>query len=371
MATIRNSMKMHYKGKVGAYSFYTTTGNRQIARVSQNSSNYGTSASRSESQQMRRAKWANLVNFYKANKGWMHKAYESKTAKQSDYNKFVSLNIANSLIYLTKSMYASGGCVAQNYQVSEGSLAPITDGLYGNYCRTNVLIGELGTWNSTTIGQYSQSILDKNSDWVEGDQLSLIYWDGTKGSDGIPRLKVSAVEITLDTKSTVFMKVVDPNELLDRNGERVATELDDNNYSCVFIHTRKSDTGLLVSSEVIVNRGQTLINEYSSDDAISASVASYTVNEKTFLDPGYSDDSETPIPGTKVNITGFCSPSSGGSLTGLGTYEVGDTCTISVEPASGYSVNSWSVGGKTMSAGSSVTFIVQKATQVICLLQQS
>ena len=56
MAVTRNNLSMKMNGKVGAYSFYTSTGGRQVARIANNSSNYGETAKRTVAMQTRRSR---------------------------------------------------------------------------------------------------------------------------------------------------------------------------------------------------------------------------------------------------------------------------------------------------------------------------
>ena len=125
MAKARVSINPLYTGGAGGYSFYVRK-DEQIVRQRKNNSNYGETASRSLAQQVRRVKWANLVNVFKACKEWIPKAYESKQGKRTDYNEFMSVNIGSARVCLTKDQAANGCAVVDAFQISKGSLPPIT-----------------------------------------------------------------------------------------------------------------------------------------------------------------------------------------------------------------------------------------------------
>ena len=125
MAVTRNNLSMKMNGKVGAYSFYTSTGGRQVARIANNSSNYGETAKRTVAMQTRRSRWGNLVSFYSANKDLMARAYERKGANLSDYNRFMQLNIPLASVSLVKDDFLRGMAILQEYVIADGSLPGI------------------------------------------------------------------------------------------------------------------------------------------------------------------------------------------------------------------------------------------------------
>ena len=76
MAKSRVTTNPMYTGGAGGYSFYVRKG-EQVIRQRKNNSNYGASASRTYAQMIRRIKWGNLVNVFKAMRSWQPKAYDS------------------------------------------------------------------------------------------------------------------------------------------------------------------------------------------------------------------------------------------------------------------------------------------------------
>lgn len=285
MGVIRNTASMQIRGRVGNTTYYVE-GGRQIARVSQNGSNYGESASRTEKQQFQRGKWGNLVNFYKVSKSWMRKAFESKSRTQSDYNRFMQLNTANGRIYLTKNMYANGGCVVDNFRISEGSLRPIDVVKVGAQYRTSLNIAELEITDDITIDVFSDFLIQYNSYIREGMQISFISYQQTLTPDGVPSLVCTAYEVTIDTTSEDKLRDYLPNFCSQNVDGYLGTsnQISTGAFAYVLSETRSGKTS--VSTQTLITKNANLIDEYSSEEAIKRSIDSYGVDADVFLTSG-------------------------------------------------------------------------------------
>ena len=177
MAVTRNNLSMKMNGKVGAYSFYTSTGGRQVARIANNSSNYGETAKRTVAMQTRRSRWGNLVSFYSANKDLMARAYERKAANISDYNRFMQLNIPLATVSLVKDDFMRGMAILQEYVIADGSLPEIDVAeVQEDGCVFNLLTSIDEEFATKTIGQISVDLLDHNPQLQQGDQLTLVCY---------------------------------------------------------------------------------------------------------------------------------------------------------------------------------------------------
>ena len=177
MAVTRNNLSMKMNGKVGAYSFYTSTGGRQVARIANNSSNYGETAKRTVAMQTRRSRWGNLVSFYSANKDLMARAYERKGTNLSDYNRFMQLNIPLATVSLVKDDFMRGMAILQEYVIADGSLPEIDVAeVQEDGCVFNLLTGIDGEFADKTIGQVSVDLLDHNPQLQAGDQLTFVSY---------------------------------------------------------------------------------------------------------------------------------------------------------------------------------------------------
>lgn len=285
MALIRNTAAMRLRGRVGNTTYYTE-GGRQIARVSQNSSNYGETARRTEQQQSQRAKWANLVNFYKASRSWMPKAFENKKRTQSDYNRFMQLNVGAATVYLTKEMYAQGGCVVEPYKITEGSLRSVNVFKQGNVWFTDLLIGELQIDESTTIGVLSSFLINNNSHLHNGVQITFVSYQQTLTAGETPQVICTAYEMTLDTGSTARARNYLPSFCLVSVNGAIGTNQDISTGCFAYIISDSTSGKTLVSTQTLINNNDVLIGQYSSYDAIVASIASYGVDQDVFLMSG-------------------------------------------------------------------------------------
>lgn len=285
MALIRNTAAMRLKGRVGNTTYYTE-GGRQIARVSQNSSNYGDTARRTEQQQQQRAKWANLVNFYKLSKGWMQQAFENKKATQSDYNRFMQLNVANASIYLTKDMYAAGGCVVEPFVISEGSLRSINVSKKLNAWKTDLKLGTLEITDATTVGAFSSALIAANSHLHNGVQISMVSYQQEINTFGIPQLICTAYEVTLDDSSDANLRNFLPEFCCHSVDGCLGTGTTISTGCFAYVLSDSTSGKTLVSSQRLVGNNTILIMQYSNRDAIAASIASYGVDADVFLMSG-------------------------------------------------------------------------------------
>lgn len=285
MALIRNTAAMRLRGRVGNTTYYTE-GGRQIARVSQNSSNYGETARRTEQQQSQRAKWANLVNFYKASRSWMPKAFENKKRTQSDYNRFMQLNVGTASVYLTKEMYAQGGCVVEPYKITEGSLRSIQVYKDVNVWRTDLQIGQLIVNEDTTVGALSSALIQNNSHLHNGVQITFVSYQQAVTPTEVPQVICTAYELTLDNLSQVKARAFLPSFCLNNVRGTIGTDEAISTGAFAYILSDSTSGKTLVSTQSLVSNNEVLIEQYSSIQAREASIASYGVDSDVFLMSG-------------------------------------------------------------------------------------
>lgn len=291
-------------GRVGAYSMYVRKG-EQIVRQRRNSSNYGAEASRTEAQQARRIKWANIVNFYKACKAWMPKAFENKKTGQTDYNAFMSANIERGNIYLTKAQAAEGCCVLDRLIVSKGSLPAMDcDWQVENYQFSTGLRVATAFPSGVTVGWLSQQIINDNIGWQQGDNLAFVYFMldyGTSPSspeDRRPRVYSRYLEMTIDVDDSRVITLhplakwmsLDSNNSLQIGGE----DLLDGWYGAACIHTRISGQ-LVVSTQEVMLITDEFIDDFSTQEFKQICMDSYGVSAAVPLDPSFTDGAITEI----------------------------------------------------------------------------
>ena len=290
MAVTRNNLSMKMNGKVGAYSFYTSTGGRQVARIANNSSNYGETAKRTVAMQTRRSRWGNLVSFYSANKDLMARAYERKAANLSDYNRFMQLNIPLASVSLVKDDFMRGMAILQEYVIADGSLPEIDvaeveeDGMVFNLLTS--LDGEFADYPISAI---SADLLNKNPQLQNGDQLTFISYTNAGNTPSTIRIYRQLCEMTIDTDSDVSFGSLKYANIVAGNGLKVVIAGQGNVFGQAIIHSRSVGGNLLVSRAKIRLNSDTLVKQFSAPEAVKKAIDSYGVDNEKLLEPGSTE----------------------------------------------------------------------------------
>ena len=293
------------KKKLGGTVLYTQGGRTLQRELAPEVKNPKTPA-----QMGQRVKWANLVAFYRANASWMPKAFENKKATQSDYNKFMSLNAANSRIYLTKNQARQGACVVDSYKVSDGTLQPVDVFPAGSNWVTNLYIEGLDMAEDTvSVAEFSQALLQNNAGLRSGDQLSFIrVTQLNNNTTGIPYVQVRAYELIINEQGPGLLKDFWPFELLGTESLQGTDALmvKNNNKQGGFaiIVSRTQGGRVLVSpSQITQVNMSAIINKYSSSAALAEAIDSYGKGDDVFLDSN-SASTITKQP-TTMSLTGI------------------------------------------------------------------
>lgn len=284
MGIVRNPANTMRRGRVGETTYYIS-GGQQIARQALNGSNFGESARRSEAQQRRRVLWANLVNFYKASRFWMPKAFETKKRNQSDYNKFMQLNINTSKIALTKTESESGACVAAAYIVSQGSLPSIRVSEGNQQWTTNIGVGALSIDDETTVGEFSRAVIANNGHIVEGMQLSFVSYQQSVDVLNIPRLISRLYEVTLNSESSELLRDYLPDFCSDVVDGFLSTNTMISTGGFAYILSQQTSTGLQVSTQQLTVNNASLLAVYTSTAQRDKAVDSYGLDTEVVLSP--------------------------------------------------------------------------------------
>lgn len=286
MAVLQNMWLRGAKKKLGGTVLYTQGGRTLQRELAPEVKNPKTPA-----QMGQRVKWANLVAFYRANASWMPKAFENKKATQSDYNKFMSLNASRSRIYLTKEQARQGACVVDSYQVSDGSLQPVDVFPTADDWVTNLYLTGLDKLDETTsVAAFSTALLSSNAGLRSGDQLSFIRVTQLfNNSTNIPYVQVRAYELIINEQGSGLVKDYWPIELIGLGEEQgtPALMVKNNNKQGGFaiIVSRTMGGRVLVSPSQITQVNMTaVINQYSSNAALTNAIDSYGSGDEVFLD---------------------------------------------------------------------------------------
>lgn len=310
MGIIRNAANRKIRGRIGDTTYYVSL-DRQIARQALNSSNYGETASRTVSQQGNRVRWANLVQFYKLSKGWMSKAFESKKSGQSDYNRFMQLNLSTARIYLTKEAVAASSCIVDDFTISQGSLRQINVQQVGNTWATDIQLGELTIGASTTIADFTAAILQANNWAKEGMQISFVSYQQTTDSLGYPVAICTAYELTLSTTDTRLVRSFLP-EFCSQTSASGTLGTNNNISTGGFAYILSQSVGgkTLVSTQKIVSNNLIFVQLYSGEQMRQNAMRSYGLNEASFLDSGSNPvtRAEQPLYISSVEVEGMERP---------------------------------------------------------------
>lgn len=285
MAKVENFNLKDQVGKLGGAVYYVVNGETRSRKLAASVSNPRTNA-----QMLQRVRWANLVNFYRANRSWMKYAFETKKANQSEYNKFMSLNVSSSPIYLTKQQAAGGACVAYPYIITQGSLGSIEHTISGNYINTNLYLG--GSFDllpSTTVAELSIALVENNPALQYGDQISLIrVYQSSNVNTGYPYIIVRKYEMILSQTNVSSWANYLPSDIVQQAGPgsmqylAIATSERVGGVSFILSRTVGGKTYVSTQSLVVVGNSS-LINTFSSQNQLQAAIDSYGASEEVFL----------------------------------------------------------------------------------------
>lgn len=273
------------KQKLGGSVLYQAMGQTRQRELAANVAN-----PRTNSQMEQRTRWANLVNFYRVNAGWMKFAYETKKTNQSEYNKFMSLNVPSARIYLPKSIASQGGCVVDAYQMTQGSLASIEVLKSTASWQTNLYLASITELDeNSTIGEVTAQLLPANPALRDGDQLSFLrFTQMTNSSTGVPFVVVRKYEVILKANDTRRFFDFMPEDYITFGGTPqapcIAVTDSGNAGGFLLVLSRTIGGKTYVSSQsIIVANNSALIDAYSSDSAKQEAIDSYGESAEPFL----------------------------------------------------------------------------------------
>lgn len=306
MAIVENFWLKGQTKKLGGSVIYQAMGQTRQRALASSVSN-----PRTQAQMTQRVKWANLVNLYRANADWMKYAFETKKASQSDYNKFMSLNVTNSNIFLPKNIAAAGGAVVQSYLITQGSLPSIetTYVMENLWWATNIYLGNSYIFSTPTIAAFTRVLLDNNPAMREGDQLSFIRMTQmTNADNGAPYVIVRKYEMVLSLTNQASVWDYLPNDYIDSSEASTNSQLvvkdSGNAGGFVLVLSRTIAGKTYVSSQrIVVANNSALIAAYSSAAALQAAINSYGSSEEAFLSSTYANQADDVyVPNSIVGV---------------------------------------------------------------------
>lgn len=292
MAVSKNLWLNGTNQKLGGAVTYNLKGQQIIRKEAAKVANPRTTA-----QMDQRVKLANLVNFYRANKAWMAKgSFESKKQTWSDYNAFVSVNLGNSLVYLTKSQASAGAAICAPYIVTKGTMTPAHVQMEADSETANsVTLLYQASAVPSTWGALSQAIINAHAGIQNGDQLSIIYYmQATSGDNKF--LRVKAQELILDVNSTTALTGMFSGWTFEQTGMSFnAVTLDEGSVKGVSICFSRTVSGAIkVSDSQVILLDSTVYDAAITESAIENAIASYGGSSTNFLDSNTTGLSSTP-----------------------------------------------------------------------------
>ena len=255
-------------------------------------------SSKSHAQMVHRVQLANLVNLYRSFGGTLHPSFENRPQGVSDYNAFVSANLGIIPVYLTKDEARQGGAVVAAYQVTRGSLPSITvTAGTGDVAVTDIALGSMSITASTTLKAFSNAVVNNNSDYEYGDQISaFIATQSVNSESQVPYVKIQAIEVTLDgtDEETVLRDLVGTEAFSVVDGHLGAGQTV--NGAIAYVHSRKTPGGTKVSTQRFLVSNNILPN-YQSTAQRAAAILSYGGSQgDPFLTPNVDDVVEPVTP---------------------------------------------------------------------------
>ena len=278
---ILNGIISKISGSAGNLSFSRTSGQTVIREKVTQVRN-----PRSEGQMRTRTRFTNIVAMYKGIRPLLNKGFENKAAGLSDFNMFMKMNMQKEPVYLTKQAVAGGACVATAYQISQGSLPAIVVTGTGQNAKTDIRLGGESITANTTVAQFAAAVVQNNPDYRYGDQISFfLVKQMVNAETGIPYCQFSATKVVLDAANTEKLADVTGNSHGFASADGLLAHVgNDNDCAYGWVHTRKSNGKLLVSSQSLVSANSKEA-EYKGDAAYNLARSSYGVSIDVFLAP--------------------------------------------------------------------------------------
>lgn len=260
-------------GKVGQYIFRQTKTGTVVSEAPVKPS----TPLRTQRQMDIRTQWANLGAVYKLFDSMLRRGFEELPPGMNVYNAFIQANLGVVKVYITKKMRLNGGVILAPYQITRGSLPSINMTLTSaNILQSSVCIDSLVIDATTTVGAFSQAVLENNEAFLEGDQIT--FFHGSQTIDMVtrtPRATIKGYKIVLDTADdTMLWDHVSPIGFSSVNNFVGASQVITDG-AAVWVHSREDiDGDLKVSTQFLYVENAALAT-YQNNSALVASINSY------------------------------------------------------------------------------------------------
>lgn len=283
-----------------------------------------TTDAKTEQQQKQRMKWANVIRVYQVLRPYMKLAFGGSQNGRSDYNKFVSANLALTPVYLTKAEVSAGACIVAPYKVTHGKLKSISVTGKGKEAVTSIALGSLTITGTTTVADFSNAVVQNNKFFDYGDQITyFLVFQSVNEVTNTPIADVDACCVVLDKcNDAKLLSLIDPRGFAVKDGFLAAqADADFGDHGMVWIHSRKNrtDGSTEISAQFLVC-DNAMLPQYQSKDAYDTAVNSYGGVNNVYLTPnGVLNPEATEEAGSGGSDTENGSDSGGSSDSGGGS----------------------------------------------------
>ena len=265
-------------GKVGDLLYQVRGGEQLIRGVPSRVKN-----PRTELQMAQRMKWPNVLAVYRALQPYMKDCFETKQGGQTDYNRFMGINLHAEPVYLEKSAARLGAAIVAPYVISQGSLPSIQ--VSGATPTTDIALGQLTIGDDTTVAEFAQAVVQNNGGYRYGDQLSFFRLVQEEDSqDGHPYISVTATRVNLDPTDTSTLRSVASASGFSTVSGMLGADAALDGAGIAWIHSRTVNGKTRVSSQRLVVDND-LLEEYGTAQMLSVATNSYGGSTEIFIRP--------------------------------------------------------------------------------------
>lgn len=230
-----------------------------------------------------RMKWPNVLAVYRALQPYMKDCFETKQGGQTDYNRFMGINLHAEPVYLEKSAARLGAAIVAPYVISQGSLPSIQ--VSGATPATDIALGQLTIGDDTTVAEFAQAVVQNNGGYRYGDQLSFFRLVQEEDSqDGHPYISVTATRVNLDPADTSKLRDVAPASGFSTVSGMLGADAALDGAGIAWIHSRTVNGKTRVSSQRLVVDND-LLEEYGTAQMLSVATNSYGGSTEIFIRP--------------------------------------------------------------------------------------
>lgn len=264
-------------------------------------------------QAAQRMKMAPAVMFYRALSGILDHSWEGIKYGGDSHQYFMKMVMRNTFTaypYLPK---GTSFMVPGAYPVSRGSIqGPFVSEVAGGVAHTNIT--QIVPQPSTTLGQYSQALINANGYLQDGDQITIIMVTDT-GNPSTP-YATSYERLVLDTTSVLPLASVAMYPLINHNSDEFwFLPAEGSIVAAAIILSRLSDGAWLrSSSDMVLSTQDSNLNDYFTEQQRVFARKSYEEQLAITSSKWYLNQADTPAGSTQGG-----SGANGGNLLVMGT----------------------------------------------------